>query len=272
LDTAALTFRVAWGSSLKLAKHTGFSDTITLKLAVPSKKTKRNTIFIKIHAILMWLAWSFFGVGAVFIARYRFLFADNDRWFIVHRIFGIAGVTCGLTGFALIVYYVQHYHDAHFNVLHKIIGLVVVIAGFQQPINGMLRPQKAEENDGKRFIRVAWELYHKFMGFFGCMVLGLGNVFLGLLLWGKQPKLIYAQGAWVALVIIVFVAAEVQRCVKLRDSSDDKPMVTKDTMETQMEMQTMESVSNGGAMSPRSGVVKVVEEDDGPKTKSIQNR
>jgi len=260
---------MAFGSSLTLAMHVGLSDTVELSLAPTTTTTKRNLLIIYAHGILMLLAWSFFGVIAAFVARNRFFFKDDKQslWFILHRGFGMIGVLCGLTGFALTVYYTTYYHDKQFNVLHKILGLVVTIAGFQQPINGLLRPSLPESaTDSKRVVRIAWELYHKFMGGVVCVILGMANVFLGLMLLKVDQKVMYAHAAWVGLVILVFSAAELQKCTDSKGDEDDTKPLSVDGPEptNQTELATV-----GVPTSPKPGI-KFVDTDDAPTTKSIQ--
>ncbi|ETO11903.1 hypothetical protein RFI_25473 [Reticulomyxa filosa] len=289
LSTQSITFRIAWGSSMQLAVHDGVSDTIVLGFNPTPTPTKRDRIIIYIHAILMWLAWSFFGVISVFLARNRYLFDDQEAgiWFLLHRIFGGIGLLCGLAGFALAIYYTEHYHNKHFNNLHKILGIIITFAGFQQPINGLLRPAPpANDMDTKRIIYTLWKIYHTFMGGFVCVTLGLLNVFLGMRLFNVDIKLLYAHAAWVVLVIIVFVAAEVsfffhfvghfyqkqtllllivQKC--LGDKEDKAPLST--VVNTEENPQTELEAVGAAPSSPKSGI-KFVEEADAPTTKSIR--
>lgn len=130
----------------------GNSDGSTL--AIPSKAYKRLA-----HALCMMMGWGVFlpsGVGVAVGLKDVF----GPRWLYIHIALQVVGLATAIAGFVIAV--VNFHAPTHSS--HGTLGLVVMILGGLQPINGLLRPHKPAANEKKSTARFAWEVLHKGSG------------------------------------------------------------------------------------------------------------
>jgi hypothetical protein len=128
------------------------------------------------HGVLMGIAWGFFIPMGIFVARFGREVLPV-AWFQIHRALNVAGVIISIAGF--VCGYLMT-TQGHFSFLpHAAFGLLVVCIGFQQLINGIIRPHK-DSNEPKTKLRKYWEMWHKYTGRLG-LVLGLINPILGII-------------------------------------------------------------------------------------------
>mmetsp|Transcript_6087 Transcript_6087/g.8496 ORF Transcript_6087/g.8496 Transcript_6087/m.8496 type:complete len:582 (+) Transcript_6087:109-1854(+) len=148
---------------------------------------KNNNAIEEAHGFLMFFAWSVFIPVTSFIARYLKKF---KWWFNVHRIVNSGAMVIGLVAFILALVFCT----SHFDTPHKIIGLVVTILGILQPILGVVADKMFDPNREKTPIFP--DKIHWLFGW-SSLILGLVNVFLGLVAYGsgtglKIAYLVYA--------------------------------------------------------------------------------
>lgn len=154
------------------------------------------------HGILMFLGWGVFLQLGAFIARYlRF---KAPLWFHLHRIFQVLGLAIAIIGFILAFF------QTSFPLFwHAAIGIIVMLIGIQQPINGIFRPHITP---GKKptIRRLIWSYFHIYAGRIA-LLLALLNITLGFFLI-LAPS--YIWGIWFALLISLAILYIVFECIK----------------------------------------------------------
>lgn len=98
----------------------------------------------------------------------------RDPWFICHRSVQIFASCLAISGFCIALYFTSHNHGKHFNCLHSIIGLMVLVVVLSNPIFSVLRPPKLH------YLRWVWELAHFCCGYGGLLMAGWA-IILGLI-------------------------------------------------------------------------------------------
>lgn len=129
-----------------------------------------------LHMFFMVLAWGLLLPFGVQYARFNRNTKPPGYWFKVHQACQYTGWTLQLAGFICIVYYVQE-TGVHFsgpNQGHMIIGLIVFILGFLQPVNAAFRPHPDPPSSARAF----WEYLHKGSGY-TAVFFGAVNVIVG---------------------------------------------------------------------------------------------
>jgi len=183
------TFIWAHGSSRMLSYHEVTRGTVSVDVGsggsgVEVTISPPNLVWA--HALLMLLAWAAILPSGVIWARFQ---RDNPKqclgkpvWFAVHSVGQMFGVCVSVAGFACAVAYVQDEGGDHFDNLHTIWGLVVVLLGLMQPINALFRPHPHAngEQQSTCTARMLWEYLHKGVGY-TVIILGLINVIFGIL-------------------------------------------------------------------------------------------
>jgi hypothetical protein len=151
------------------------------------KNTLQAEATLWVHMLAMLIAWGGLLPFGVTFARYMRKHHDAKLWFTVHRTCQYIGWGCQLLGFTMAIIYVSNTgggeHFSGKNVLHKIIGLIVVIFGTLQPVNAYFRPHPHPDIDSSRGCddsRTCWEFLHKTCGLIA-IALGAFNVFAGAL-------------------------------------------------------------------------------------------
>jgi len=131
------------------------------------------------HIIFMSLSWGLFLPLAVILANRTRNMGAAGRWFAFHKGFARLGWTLQTMGAIFGVYYCEVYSE-HVQFSHTIFGILIVIAGFLQPISAVIRPHPPKGGwvNGKSAMRVAFEIYHKGIGW-TATICGMINVFLG---------------------------------------------------------------------------------------------
>ncbi|KAI6650891.1 Cytochrome b561 and DOMON domain-containing protein [Oopsacas minuta] len=152
------------------------------------------------HGLLMFLGWGVFLQLGAFIARYlRF---RAPLWFHLHRIFQVTGLGIAIIGFILAFF------QTSFPLFwHAAIGIIIMIIGIQQPINGIFRPH-IEPGKKPTIKRLIWSYFHIYAGRFA-LLLAIINITLGLFLI-LAPD--YIWGIWFAMLIsyaILYIVFEI---------------------------------------------------------------
>jgi hypothetical protein len=196
------------------------------------------------HAVLMLLGWLALAPLGIAIARFGkgWLGAapaakGGDaaaaapappraaRWFPAHWQVQLCGQLAALVG-VVIVLATRPAGTPHFATTHERLGLAVFLLGLLQPLlaGHCVRPAKAPAPQPQPLARAAWEAVHKTAGY-GGVVVAAAAVFLGLAQarWSSERTLTSLFSAYLALVVLAFVALE----VRARCAPPPPPVVTR---------------------------------------------
>ena len=98
------------------------------------------------HGALMAAAWPFCGTLGFFIARYQ---RRADAWYYIHVGALVTATLLNLAGFVVIAVYVTQDERPHFVDVHAVLGAIVLIGSFTQPILGSVIHLYAFGKSGK---------------------------------------------------------------------------------------------------------------------------
>uniref|UniRef100_A0A8C5QE77 Ferric-chelate reductase 1 n=1 Tax=Leptobrachium leishanense TaxID=445787 RepID=A0A8C5QE77_9ANUR len=203
---------MAYGdSSAGLIQYHGASRTIVSDSKIDISLISNVTIgssgvntLIKAHGSLMLIAWMTTGSLGMILARYMKAAAKNlvfgkAAWFQSHVLFMVLTVAATITSFVLAFVKAQGWsYGAN---IHAIIGCIVMILTFFQPIIAIFRPSP---ESSRRFI---FNWFHG-LNAFVIKVLAVANLFLGLqLINGTSGWMVKVMGGflgWNALNMILF--------------------------------------------------------------------
>lgn len=133
------------------------------------------------HGALMFLSWGLLAPAGILVARFMkgFPNAASTFWFTSHKFLQTLTVVISCIGFLLAVMIVSP--GPHFDGSHALVGLAVVAASILQLLVGAFcRPPKTvEEQNARPRKRLAWELFHKGVGY--CLAaMAVAAIFLGI--------------------------------------------------------------------------------------------
>eukprot|EP00892_Ulva_mutabilis_P010891 jgi/Ulvmu1/8174/UM040_0071.1 len=167
---------VAHHSSPGLATHTGreplafalSSDGTVTDIVDPVEKHRRT------HAILMILGWGLLlPLGVMLANTLRTL---GPIWFQLHRLIQVIGLAIATGGVILALVKFDSLEDDH---KHRRLGLTVMILGWLQPLNALIRPHPPKDDERKSALRWGWEILHKGVGYL-TLILAIVTIFWGL--------------------------------------------------------------------------------------------
>lgn len=167
---------VAHGGASDLAYHAGrdafgfalSADGSAVNIVDPNDKQRRN------HAILMLIGWgALLPLGVILANTLRTL---GPVWFALHRIIQIIGLALATAGVAIALSKFEGLEDDH---KHRRLGLTVMVLGWLQPFNALIRPHPPKDDERKSALRWAWEIFHKGIGYV-TLVLACITIFWGL--------------------------------------------------------------------------------------------
>ena len=154
---------------------------------------------VKAHAVCMALAWGVIFPGSSLVARYGKSLGPQ-LWLRMHIGLNLTGGVALIIGFACIRAYVGGQDPTHYTSIHARCGLAVFILWWAQPLNGLLRPHKAEGGLPLSKARKLWELGHKAYGR-GLMALAVITAMMGFAklkdAGAKHPAVAAGQAMWV---------------------------------------------------------------------------
>jgi hypothetical protein len=246
LSTQKVVFRVAYGDSLRLRKHTAVSDTQEYDLINGERSTvpEKGEELAITHGVFMWIAWMILVPAGIFSSRNRDMFSDSEEWFKFHRIFMGLAVLFTIIGLIFGMSYVQSKNSPHFTRPHHILGLIVIIVAIGQPLNAIWRghaPKKKGER--KEMRRTLWEIVHKTSGYLFGWCCGMINCLVGVFVIDAAGPIIYIQMVFIVLVPLVIGAFEVR---KMQNRSSGRK---RDEATSSMEL----TAADANTASPRHG-------------------
>jgi Eukaryotic cytochrome b561 len=196
-DDSAVTVLFAHGSGAEWAKHStrGAKRVVFATCDVSDVSVAPLRVA---HGVCMSVGFGMLLPAGVVIA----LFGRDKQpsngpkawWFVRHRAIQSLGLCAVIAGFVLALVFKSE-HREHFTSTHGQIGLAVFVAAILQPINAAVRP-----HTGTPFRRV-WSLFHKSLGY-GCVLLALANIFLGL----RQLQVPVANTLAIVVIVLLSVA------------------------------------------------------------------
>ena len=157
------------------------------------------------HGLLMLLGWGILLPLGVTIARFgRGL---GPLWFTLHWMLQVAGVVLMFAAFIVGILMNQ---SSPFAISlsarpHAVIGLLVVVLGLQQAVNGCARPHVTKGVPPTTYRRV-WEIVHK-VGGRVMLLLGIINPFWGFAHLGLGPFVVVLYSIWVGVLTLFWVFA-----------------------------------------------------------------
>lgn len=141
--------------------------TIDLESGAVSEDTSLE-VWKKAHAALMTLSWGVLLPVGLMMPRFFKHRWHNYGWFKAHRAIQCLGLVCSLAGVLLTLKF-----KSGTQTLHKGLGITVMVVGWLQPLNALLR--KHPHDSWKRKL---WYQIHANMGR-AAVVAGVANVFVG---------------------------------------------------------------------------------------------
>ena len=128
------------------------------------------------HLILMVFSWGLMiPAGAAFAAlRDKCDAGGTGTWFKWHRGVQSVGLLLATAGAVVAIASV----GTHFDTLHKIVGILVMLLGWLQPMNALFRPHTPQMWQVKSAKRQKWEYLHKGCGRF-TLLAAVFNMALG---------------------------------------------------------------------------------------------
>jgi hypothetical protein len=169
----------------------------------------------KAHGILMLFAWGLVAVAGAFIARY--CKTPQGKWVLygyvwvhLHGFLGVLTFVVNLIAFALIVNWVSDRGIDHFKGAHEVIGIIMFICTFFQPLVGIIGELFLKKYKDPNWVGYLIGTTHAWFGK-ALVLLGLVEVYLGLALYCVPTYVMVTYGVSVACMIALFLIHEVLR-------------------------------------------------------------
>eukprot|EP00892_Ulva_mutabilis_P009568 jgi/Ulvmu1/6984/UM033_0042.1 len=158
--------------------HTSRADGLALSLTgggvvVAEDNTPQQR---RIHAALMLIGWGILiPLGVIMAASLRTV-GPKSMWFQLHRATQSVALLLATIGFFLAI--------AKFDSLpegdsHKQLGIVVMVLGWLQPLNALIRPHPPQEGEKRSFLRIAWQFAHRIIAW-AAIGLSISTIFRGI--------------------------------------------------------------------------------------------
>ena len=213
-STSTIEFNYAWGTSSQgvvLGEHSASSvssQTYKFNLVTGTVTTSNDNGIKTAHGIIMIIAWAILTTIGIFSSRYRGILYKNSKnkalWFFVHRGVQCFVVILVLIGFGIAVYFTQNDDNPHFSNTHEIMGLIVVIFGFLQPINAWFRPHPPKKGQSKSIGRLSWEIIHKSFGYITWLLSQI-TIYLGIKRLTSDTTYLDIFIAWISTIFFIFI-------------------------------------------------------------------
>jgi len=176
----------ARGSSLALSKHSSRASFKVDWISGPKGILSPTDSLINAHAWLMTFAFA-----VLMPIQVGFAISKNpeDKWFDFHRL--STGVSVLFFLSALICAFV--FVEDHMSKGHHILGIIILVVVFANPVQGLLRPKKESEHRRK------WRLGHKTSGYIS-LGLGMINMITGSVLLSNEQG--YGGSGSIAVAIV----------------------------------------------------------------------
>ncbi|GMH12573.1 hypothetical protein Nepgr_014414 [Nepenthes gracilis] len=170
-----------------------------------------------VHGVINAISWGILLPIGTLISRYlRHARSLGPSWFYAHAIIQLIGFFLGTVGFGIGIR-LGELSPGKVYALHRKLGFIAFSMGSLQTLALLFRPKTTHK------YRKYWKSYHHFVGY-GCMVLGVVNVFQGFEVMGESRS--YAKLAYclcLSSLIGICIALEVNSWVVFcRKAEEDK--------------------------------------------------
>lgn len=165
----------------------------------------------KNHAILMITGWGV--LLPLGVAMANTLRTFGPVWYHLHRIIQVIGLVLATAGFIIAMMQFEALTPETNNVhkFHRGLGIAVMVFGWFQPLNAVIRPHAPEKGESKPPLRLGWEILHKGLGYL-TIVGAVIVIFLGLKIGEEFPPFSDDnnhstwRGVYIGLLIAVLAA------------------------------------------------------------------
>ncbi|KAH0618390.1 hypothetical protein JD844_017532 [Phrynosoma platyrhinos] len=214
-DTIMLTCRIL--------KHTRRPFITDQKVNISSFQTLGGTsstpLIIKAHGALMLIAWMTTGSVGMIFARYlkksiKRTLLGKDIWFQIHSLFMLLSVVATSIAFILIFVAVKGWSD---NAgAHAVIGCIVMVLSFFQPVIAFLRPSL------KNNWRFVFNWFHM-LNALVIKVLAVAAIFLGLQMLSNTSSqwMVKTMGGFVGWEALLAIMLDVNLWLKKKEIYED---------------------------------------------------
>lgn len=139
--------------------HHLYQGTISLNPSVGCPSLVFSFDYLGVHGLLMAVAWVILVPLGIFIATYLRTWEEWVNW---HRGAQLSAMLLALLSVALAAVGVnEQLGGNHLANTHAKLGVAVTALGWLQLVNGMARPKKGSQGDGKTKLRSSWEILHR---------------------------------------------------------------------------------------------------------------
>jgi PAS domain-containing protein len=140
---------------------------------------------------------------------------------IIHMIIQPLAIILTCLGFILAVVYTELNNNTHFNQLHSILGLIILIIAMLI-LPGLKLSVVLPITKKGRKILTGW---HKRLGT-STVFFGIFNIFLGLLALPVPYYVTIVYGMWVALIVIIYVMSGLIKKDSVKTNEDEESILT----------------------------------------------
>ncbi|XP_034636170.1 putative ferric-chelate reductase 1 isoform X1 [Trachemys scripta elegans] len=190
--------------------------------------TSSTPSIIKAHGALMLIAWMTTGSIGMIFARYLKnaigkTLLGKDIWFQIHLSLMVITVAETITAFVLAFVAVMGWaNDAE---AHAVIGCIVMILSFFQPVIAFFRPSPQSK---RRFI---FNWFHA-LNAFVIKVLAVAVIFLGLQMLDSSPSrwMVKTMGGFVGWEALVYIMLDANAWLKKKEKYEDSHRKVKNEM------------------------------------------
>ncbi|XP_067394341.1 putative ferric-chelate reductase 1 isoform X2 [Emydura macquarii macquarii] len=190
--------------------------------------TSSTPSIVKAHGALMLIAWMTTGSIGMIFARYlkktfRKTLFGKDIWFQIHLSLMVLTIAETITAFVLIFVAVMGWSSD--EEAHAVIGCIVMILSFFQPVIAFFRPSPQSK---RRFI---FNWFHA-LNALVIKVLAIAAIFLGLQMLDSSPSqwMVKTMGGFVGWEALVFVTLDANAWLKKKEKSEDPQRKIKNEM------------------------------------------
>eukprot|EP00978_Attheya_sp_CCMP212_P000661 scaffold1312_cov54-Attheya_sp.AAC.5 len=190
-----------------------------------------DTVFYR-HGSLMLIGWGFLLPSGAIMAR-LFKHRPDGLWFKIHIFVQTLGLLLAGIGFIIALRNFDTFSgkDHVKGYAHAVMGTTVMVLGFLQPLNAIIRPHGPQANgESKTTIRAIWEIVHKGSGWTAILLavctISLGTTLLPQMDDQRTFQLAYGLGVGLVLLfLIMFLMTDKKKFSKKMKLEETDPMM-----------------------------------------------
>eukprot|EP00550_Attheya_septentrionalis_P008207 CAMPEP_0198297912 /NCGR_PEP_ID=MMETSP1449-20131203/38846_1 /TAXON_ID=420275 /ORGANISM="Attheya septentrionalis, Strain CCMP2084" /LENGTH=403 /DNA_ID=CAMNT_0043999017 /DNA_START=153 /DNA_END=1364 /DNA_ORIENTATION=+ len=189
-----------------------------------------DTVFLR-HGSLMLIGWGFLLPSGAIMAR-LFKHRPDGLWFKIHIFVQTLGLLLAGIGFIIALRNFDTFNgkDHIKGYAHAVMGTTVMVLGFLQPLNAMIRPHAPQEGAPKSTLRVIWEIVHKGSGWtaiaLAVCTISIGTTLLPQMDDQRTFQLAYGLGAGLLfLFLIMYLMMDKKKFSKKMKLEETNPIM-----------------------------------------------